>query len=79
MLDMLTTLPAAGATLASFVLALLFFLGELIVFKTLGWRTALQPLIVAGARQHSLFTPPIACCHSLYLSSACSELATHHE
>jgi len=36
-----------GATLASFVIALLFFLGELCVFKTLGWRTALQPLVVA--------------------------------
>ena len=40
----------AGATLASFVLAAVFFLLELLVFKTLGWKTALQPLIVAGKR-----------------------------
>ena len=38
----------AGATLASFVLAAVFFLMELLVFKTLGWKTALQPLVVAG-------------------------------
>ncbi len=43
-------LRLTGATLASFVLALLFFLGELFVFKTLGWRTAMQPLIVARER-----------------------------
>ena len=35
------------------MLALLFFLGELFVFKTLGWRTAMQPLIIACER---LFT-----------------------
>ena len=38
-----------GATLLSFVLALAFFLGELLYFKTLSWKRALQPLIVAGA------------------------------
>ena len=37
-----------GATLASFVLAAVFFVMELLVFKTLGWKTALQPLVVAG-------------------------------
>jgi len=37
-----------GATLFSFVLALLFFLAELAIFRTLSWKTALQPLIVAS-------------------------------
>ena len=41
----------AGATLASFVLAAVFFLLELLVFKTLGWKTAMQPLVVAGTRK----------------------------
>mmetsp|Transcript_1822 Transcript_1822/g.5309 ORF Transcript_1822/g.5309 Transcript_1822/m.5309 type:complete len:151 (-) Transcript_1822:1111-1563(-) len=36
-----------GATLMSFVLALLFFIGELFVFKTLTWKSALQPMTVA--------------------------------
>lgn len=38
----------AGATLASFVLALLFFLSELLLYKTLSLKSALQPMIVAG-------------------------------
>lgn len=37
-----------GATLFSFVLALVFFLSELFVFKTLSWQKVLQPLTVAG-------------------------------
>lgn len=37
-----------SATLMSFVLALLFFCGELFYFKTLGWKSALQPMLVAG-------------------------------
>ena len=39
---------AAGATLFSFVAALCFFLLELFVYQTVGWKSALQPLIVAG-------------------------------
>jgi Erg28 like protein len=39
----------AGVTLASFVLALIFFTSELLLFKTLSWKMALQPMIVAGA------------------------------
>ena len=46
-------LQNAGATLASFVLAMLFFLGELFVFQSLGWKTALQPLIIAGEHLYS--------------------------
>lgn len=38
----------AGATLFSFVAALCFFLLELFVYQTVGWKSALQPLIVAG-------------------------------
>ena len=38
----------AGATLFSFVAALCFFLLELFVYQTVGWQSALQPLIVAG-------------------------------
>ncbi len=38
----------AGATLTSFVLALLFFTSELLVYKTLSLKSALQPMIVAG-------------------------------
>ena len=38
----------AGATLFSFVAALGFFLLELFVYQTVGWKSALQPLIVAG-------------------------------
>lgn len=37
-----------GATLASFLIALLHFVLELTVYQTLGWMTALQPLIVAS-------------------------------
>lgn len=36
-----------GVTLASFVLALVFFTSELLLFKTLSWKMALQPMIVA--------------------------------
>lgn len=39
----------AGATLGSFVIALLHFSLELLLFKTLGLATAVQPMIVAGA------------------------------
>jgi Erg28 like protein len=39
----------AGVTLASFVLALVFFTSELLLFKTLSWKMALQPMVVAGA------------------------------
>jgi hypothetical protein len=38
-----------GATLGSFLIALLHFAMELMLFKTLGLATALQPMIVAGA------------------------------
>lgn len=38
-----------GATLGSFLIALLHFAMELLLFKTLGLATALQPMIVAGA------------------------------
>jgi hypothetical protein len=27
----------------------MFFMGELLLFKTLSWKMALQPMIVAGA------------------------------
>jgi hypothetical protein len=37
-----------GATLGSFLIALLHFAMELMLFKTLGLATALQPMIVAG-------------------------------
>ncbi|GAB4822498.1 hypothetical protein N2152v2_009544 [Parachlorella kessleri] len=37
-----------GATLLSFVLALLHFSLELVVFKTMAWQFALQPMVVAG-------------------------------
>ena len=37
-----------GATLGSFLIALLHFLLELLVFKTVGLKTAIQPMIVAG-------------------------------
>ena len=43
-----TSLWPAGATLFSFVAALCFFLLELFVYQTVGWKSALQPLIVAG-------------------------------
>ena len=43
-----TFLWPAGATLFSFVAALCFFLLELFVYQTVGWKSALQPLIVAG-------------------------------
>ena len=42
-------LPLPGATLGSFLIALLHFAMELMLFKTLGLATALQPMIVAGA------------------------------
>ncbi len=38
----------AGATLFSFVAALVFFLLELVVYQTVSWQRALQPLIIAG-------------------------------
>lgn len=37
-----------SATLASFVLALIFFSSELLLYKTLSLKSALQPMIVAG-------------------------------
>lgn len=37
-----------GATLFSFVSALLFFLLEVLVYQTVSWQRALQPLIIAG-------------------------------
>ncbi|KAL3137025.1 hypothetical protein ABBQ32_006614 [Trebouxia sp. C0010 RCD-2024] len=37
-----------GATFFSFVAALCFFLLELFVYQTVSWKSALQPLIVAG-------------------------------
>ena len=42
-------IPPAGATLGSFLIALLHFAMELLLFKTMGLATALQPMIVAGA------------------------------
>lgn len=41
-------LTNAGATLFSFVAALVFFLLELVVYQTVSWQRALQPLIIAG-------------------------------
>ena len=46
-----------GATLGSFLIALLHFGLELLLFKTLGLATALQPMIVAGARACRLAAP----------------------
>ncbi len=40
---------SAGATLLSFVLAIVHFTLELLVFKTMAWQFALQPMVVAGA------------------------------
>ena len=37
-----------GATLLSFLVALLHFITETLIFKTMSWRGALSPLIVAG-------------------------------
>ncbi|KAG7666824.1 hypothetical protein Ndes2526B_g04681 [Nannochloris sp. 'desiccata'] len=37
-----------GATLGSFLIALLHFLLELFAFKTVGLKTAIQPMVVAG-------------------------------
>ena len=37
-----------GATLGSFLIALLHFLLELLAYKTVGLKTAIQPMIVAG-------------------------------
>lgn len=37
-----------GATLLSFLVALAHFLLELLVFQTCGWKTAAQPMVVAG-------------------------------
>lgn len=37
-----------GATLFSFALALCFFLAELLIFKTLSWKTVIQPLVIAS-------------------------------
>ena len=37
----------AGATLGSFLIALLHFALELLVFRTVGIKTAVQPLVVA--------------------------------
>lgn len=37
-----------GATLLSFLIALLHFVLEVLMFQTLGWQTAVQPLIVAS-------------------------------
>lgn len=45
----------AGATLASFVLALLFFTSELLYYKTVSLQSALQPMIVAGAQHDQAF------------------------
>jgi hypothetical protein len=39
----------AGATLGSFLIALLHFLMELVLFQTMTLKFALQPMIVAGA------------------------------
>lgn len=38
----------AGATLLSFVVAILHFSLELLVFKTMTWQYAVQPMVVAG-------------------------------
>jgi hypothetical protein len=54
---------AAGATLGSFLIALLHFLMELMLFQTMGLKTALQPMIVAGAH---------ACAAALCLCCVCS-------
>ena len=43
-----TALTATGATLGSFLIALLHFTLELVVYKTVGWQTAIQPLVVAS-------------------------------
>lgn len=37
-----------GATLASFAVAFLHFSTELLVFKTLSWKSAANPMVVAG-------------------------------
>lgn len=40
--------PPPGATLLSFVVAIVHFTAELLVFKTMDWQFALQPMVVAG-------------------------------
>ena len=37
-----------GATLGSFVIALIHFCLELFVYKTVGWKPAIQPMVVAS-------------------------------
>jgi hypothetical protein len=37
-----------GATLGSFLIALLHFILELVAYKTVGLKTAIQPMVVAG-------------------------------
>ena len=41
----------------SFVLAILFFAGELLYFKTLSWKSALQPMTVAGGNFPATLSP----------------------
>ncbi len=41
----------------SFVLAILFFAGELLYFKTLSWKSALQPMTVAGGSNSATLSP----------------------
>lgn len=43
----------AGATLLSFLIALLHFFMEVLIFGTMGWRTAIQPGVVASERRVS--------------------------
>lgn len=52
--DTLGVLVLAGATLFSFALALCFFLAELLIFKTLSWKTVIQPLVIASEPSTSL-------------------------
>lgn len=44
----LTSFTIAGVTLLSFVVALLHFLSELLIFKTMSIKGAASPMIVAG-------------------------------
>lgn len=45
----------AGATLFSFLVALVFFLSELFIFKTLSLKCAASPMVVAGMVVHAMY------------------------
>jgi hypothetical protein len=65
-----------GATLGSFLIALLHFVMELALFQTMSIKFALQPMIVAGAPRSAATGSPCVAAHARHISKEAAGLAS---